>query len=70
MILTREEVFNRIQAMVASLAEKDITDKEVIACTSAIVNLCYDNFEEGIDTAFASTIKHFGLDRPINEPPR
>lgn len=37
--LTRQELFDRISAMVATLANKDINDSEVIACVNGILRL-------------------------------
>lgn len=43
MTLSREDLFMRLQAMLATLAGKDINDAEVIACTSAIIDLYEQN---------------------------
>jgi len=47
MKLTREQMFDRIQAMLATLSEKDINDSEVIACTNAVLELVGQNESAG-----------------------
>lgn len=47
MMLNREDLFMRIQAMLATLAGKDINDSEVIACTNAIIDLYEQNINAG-----------------------
>jgi hypothetical protein len=62
MIYSREDLFKRVSAMVATISEKDINDAEVIECTNAIVELFYQNLQAGLNQALKNTAEHFGLE--------